>query len=227
VSAWPVRELNGNIYVWRHDGGEPPSYELTPIAQWSDPDWTDSFRKYRWRVRTHPQEVAENTIDYEHFKALHGMASVDLRIFEADGVVMHWGVGSKGEGSLPAAMPERFKPAEEGFSFSIWGQAWGVGVAPAFISNSLFEVMELAHMTPVDDEITEINIGFLLPKRALENTQVRPLVERYLEGHVGALDQDIPIWENKLYRDKPVLSTADGPIREFRAWAEQFYSRAA
>jgi hypothetical protein len=100
-------------------------------------------------------------------------------------------------------------------------------VAPAFISNSLFEVMELAHMTPVDDEITEINIGFLLPKRALENTQVRPLVERYLEGHVGALDQDIPIWENKLYRDKPVLSTADGPIREFRAWAEQFYSRAA
>ena len=38
------------------------------------------------------------------------------------------------------------------------------------------------------------------------------------------MSQDIPIWENKVYRDRPVLTRSERPILEHRKWAEQFYS---
>ena len=37
------------------------------------------------------------------------------------------------------------------------------------------------------------------------------------------LEQDIPIWENKVYKNPPVLCDGDGPIGLFRRWAKQFY----
>ena len=38
------------------------------------------------------------------------------------------------------------------------------------------------------------------------------------------MSQDIPIWENKVYRDHPVLTRSERPILEHRRWARQFYS---
>jgi hypothetical protein len=35
------------------------------------------------------------------------------------------------------------------------------------------------------------------------------------------IEQDIPIWENKIYRDRPQLARGEGAITEFRAWARQ------
>ncbi len=39
-----------------------------------------------------------------------------------------------------------------------------------------------------------------------------------------ACRQDIPIWENKLYRDPPVVTKTEKLILEHRRWSEQFYS---
>ena len=36
--------------------------------------------------------------------------------------------------------------------------------------------------------------------------------------------QDIPIWENKVYRDPPVITKTEKLILEHRRWCEQFYS---
>jgi hypothetical protein len=40
------------------------------------------------------------------------------------------------------------------------------------------------------------------------------------------IEQDIPIWENKIYRDHPQLARGEGAINEFRAWARQSYQSA-
>src|SRR6201999_2329026 len=40
------------------------------------------------------------------------------------------------------------------------------------------------------------------------------------------IEQDIPIWENKIYRDRPQLARGEGAITEFRAWARQSYESA-
>jgi hypothetical protein len=33
----------------------------------------------------------------------------------------------------------------------------------------------------------------------------------------------MPMWENKVYWDRPVLCDGDGPIATVRTWAQQFY----
>ena len=38
------------------------------------------------------------------------------------------------------------------------------------------------------------------------------------------LEQDIPIWENKIHHDRPLLCDGDGPIGIFRRWCKQFYA---
>lgn len=44
------------------------------------------------------------------------------------------------------------------------------------------------------------------------------------EGTAKAIEQDIPIWENQVYRRHPLLCEGDGPIRQYRSWSRQFYS---
>ena len=41
------------------------------------------------------------------------------------------------------------------------------------------------------------------------------------------LEQEHPIWENKIYVHPPVLVDGDGPIGVFRRWAKQFYTPVA
>ena len=43
-------------------------------------------------------------------------------------------------------------------------------------------------------------------------------------GDVRTFEQDIRIWANELYRERPLLCEADGPIHEFRSWVRQFHS---
>jgi hypothetical protein len=40
------------------------------------------------------------------------------------------------------------------------------------------------------------------------------------------IEQDIPIWEAKIYRDKPALARGESAITEFRNWAEQSYAES-
>ena len=39
-------------------------------------------------------------------------------------------------------------------------------------------------------------------------------------------ENDVPIWENKVYRPTPILCDGDGLIAEFRRWCQQFYAAA-
>ncbi len=36
--------------------------------------------------------------------------------------------------------------------------------------------------------------------------------------------EDIPIWENKAYYQKPLLCDGDGPFPVYRRWMQQFFS---
>ena len=44
-----------------------------------------------------------------------------------------------------------------------------------------------------------------------------------VEEIVRQVGHDIPIWENKIYRDDPILCDGDGPIAKYRKWFKQFY----
>jgi hypothetical protein len=40
------------------------------------------------------------------------------------------------------------------------------------------------------------------------------------------VEQDMPIWEHKIFQPNPILCDGDGPIAQFRRWFGQFYAPA-
>ena len=48
-------------------------------------------------------------------------------------------------------------------------------------------------------------------------------VRQYMENLKAGFEDDIRIWENKLYREQPVFCDGDGPIAQARRWYRQFY----
>jgi len=59
VATWPVVERNGVIHVWFDAEGGAPTWTPPELEMQG---WTPN-RTIRWEIRSHPQEVAENTVD--------------------------------------------------------------------------------------------------------------------------------------------------------------------
>jgi hypothetical protein len=77
--------------------------------------------------------------------------------------------------------------------------------------------------TPVDDEITEVTIHFSM--KALEDEQfTASVVDLNAKTTNLQFTQDIPILEHKIYRERPLLTRADGPVTRYRRWFRRFYS---
>jgi len=50
-----------------------------------------------------------------------------------------------------------------------------------------------------------------------------PAGRAMVDSIVENTSRDVPIWEHKIYIERPPLVADDGPIRELRKWARQFY----
>ena len=102
----------------------------------------------------------------------------------------------------------------DGLTFTRW--TYGPGVA-------LLRVPEVATVltttTPIDRRHVRLLWNFYFPPA------VEAFADDVIDGVVGAhgLNADIPIWRDKVFRDRPLLVKGDGPIPEFRRWYAQFY----
>ena len=69
LRSWPLREQNGLVFVFYSPTGQPPSWEI-PVLD--EQGWTPN-QTIRWELRSHPQEVAENTVDSAHLGPVHSV----------------------------------------------------------------------------------------------------------------------------------------------------------
>ena len=77
--------------------------------------------------------------------------------------------------------------------------------------------------TTIDEDYVHMRFAFMVKK--LPTKDVTKTVGRaYIAEIEKQLGQDIPIWENKVYVNPPLIVEGDGPIGLFRRWAKQFYS---
>ena len=52
------------------------------------------------------------------------------------------------------------------------------------------------------------------------------ILASYVVGNwVSQWRRDVAIWENKIYRQKPLLTKSDGPVHRMRQWYQQFYAK--
>jgi phenylpropionate dioxygenase-like ring-hydroxylating dioxygenase large terminal subunit len=141
------------------------------------------------------EDMAENNVDFAHFPYVHGSEGIREDDFTVDGTYKRT-VGLDGVF------------VREGF---------GLGLAVLRVANwTTF----LSSTTPIDEEHVHVRWIFTAPRSAGPDA-----AEQAAEGFCGGVSQDIPIWENKVYREHPVLTKSERPILEQRRWARQFYSR--
>jgi len=214
VGAWEVRERNGTIFVWYHAEGKPPEFEIPEIPFWGAPDWTRSWQKYEWQVKTVPQDIMENAIDWHHFQTVHGMDPPRGTGHRFDGYMFTWEIDTRKDVRTMEGTSDDLRMTAEN---------WGMGYN-WLLYEGMFTTCVSTGLTPVDEETTHFRTAIIGRCDGRSEEETRELLRAYMDDQSLAITQDFEIWEHKRFRPRPVLCDGDGPIAEFRRWARKFYS---
>lgn len=217
LDTYPVRETSGMIFAWLHAEGAEPEFEIPEVEGWGEAGWLDRWLRWEWTVKTHPQEMAENGIDWPHFATIHGMEMPEDRSCDFREHSFVWQVG----GDKPVSALESGVD-----SLQMFGENWGLGFNWIRQSGA-FDTVVATGLTPIDEETTHVRMGVIANVGEDAGVEAREQVRAYMAEHAVFAEQDFPIWENKLHRERPMLCAEDGPIVEFRRWAARFYSAAS
>lgn len=213
LTTYPVVERYGCVMAWYHPSEMAPTFWLPEVPELAGDDYVGPIVE-RHSIGTCLQEMAENTVDGAHFVSIHGhpgAASYDGVIF--DGPYMRM--------DSQQLFPSSRGPVEGTLSTESWG--WGFAIVRY---RTVIEICMLTVGAPVETELSE-----QLFRVYWKNPERDPRIDRI--GHAFATEvnrqvrEDQPIWENKIYRDKPYLCDGDGPFMKFRRWSKQFYVEPA
>lgn len=211
LDSYPVIEANGLVMLWNSMDGSPPLWELPVLPEYGNDEWTP-YEKRSWRIRTHNQDMAENAVDSAHFKYVHGMPVQPLTTAEIKGHILH--VRSTTRYTTPRGEQDgEIESVSHGFGFS------------TVRFTGIVETLLVSSITPIDGEYVNARFSFSIKKlgSASATTGVGAAFIAEIERQ---MDQDIPIWENKNFQQRPALCDGDGPIGLFRTWTKQFYPAA-
>jgi phenylpropionate dioxygenase-like ring-hydroxylating dioxygenase large terminal subunit len=200
-----VREINGFIFVWHDAKGRDPTWEIPyhPIT-----DSPDHYLAGRGEhvFKGHPQDISENGADFGHFVAVHHWDNVKLQ-FLPEGHAYRLAMESVGAGNLDGN-----GTADEAASRTV-----GPGYTYTHYKRDA-DWLVMACTTPVEPGLVYLHYSYYV-HRSVPRPQGKALADELTE----AWDGDILIWDNKCYREHPILNNKDGPIGQFRRWYQQFY----
>jgi nitrite reductase/ring-hydroxylating ferredoxin subunit len=212
LDPWHVCEANGLILVWHHIGAQAPQWEVPRLAEYTSTEWTDYTRR-RWKVRSHNQEMGENAVDSAHFKYVHGTPEQPMTRAEVDGHVFR------------AKSPVNYTTPQGTVEGGIESTNYGFGFGVVRFTG-IVETMLVSSVTPIDGQYMDVRFSFKVKK--LGNADATAGVGKAFIAEIERqLGQDIPIWEHKIMKSRPVLCDGDGPIGVYRRWCKQFYSADA
>jgi nitrite reductase/ring-hydroxylating ferredoxin subunit len=223
IRTYPVMERNGLVMAWYHPEGVEPQWDMPELEAFAGTDDFGAPIHKQYRVNTHWQEIAETTVDAAHVQAhlvryerelfdghAEPITAPDVEAYEIDGPVTRM------------RFAQRFPTPMGVMDGRIDTDAYGPGLAVTAFTG-VIDTYLLGCAIPVDRETTEVRFTFAV--RSLEDAAATASVgEAFAEEIHTQTVKDVPIWENKAYLPKPMLSKDDGPIMQFRRWAEQFYA---
>lgn len=220
LRSWHVSEVNGLIMVYYDAQEKLPTWQIPEIVMRNSQDWTP-YKQLRWKIRSHVQEIMENSFDYAHSEFLHKQSfsafndislNVDREVFECC-LLVKYKLPILGE--LGIGMDGFMQTTSYGLGYQA-NHTYLKGIDE-------YGILLLTLMTPINEEYVDFQV--LISVKKILIPVLTDLVESKMsEGTAKAIEQDIPIWENKVYRRHPLLCDGDGPIRQYRSWTRQFYS---
>jgi nitrite reductase/ring-hydroxylating ferredoxin subunit len=212
LASWPTVELNGMVFAWHHAQGAPPAWSVPVVPEVGEAAWAP-YRRHRWTIRSRNQELAENAVDRAHFRYVHGTKNVPESEIRFEGPLMR---------SVHRAKMITPRGMVDG---GIESNSLGFGYSTIRFTG-ICETVLIACATPIDLDHVDNRFSFTV-KREHGNDTNRGVGGAIIDDIVKQMGEDIPIWENKVFRPRPVLCDGDGPIGPFRSWCRQFYSEVA
>lgn len=210
LRPWPTSELAGSIFVWHSAQASQPEFELPRIPELDNPTFTcHAPESARWRFRSHPQDVFENTVDVAHFATVHGVAGIGTVSVE------------QGEHTFTSVVEVNFQTPRGPVSGAVESQLFGMGV-DVIRQRGLGNACTIFSVTPIDGQYVDARYTFMLPTDPATG-EITAMGQGLIRDFYKQVEQDIPIWENKIYRDRPQLAHGEHVITEFRKWARQSY----
>ncbi|TFH24793.1 MAG: Rieske (2Fe-2S) protein [Myxococcales bacterium] len=217
LGTYPLVEQNGFLWAWYHPHGTDPSFPLQEFEEISSGEWTDD-EKRDWHIDTHVQESGENAVDSAHF----------LHVHKVGGILSKPDVTFDGHRRVSNLAMELTRITEEQGRERgkyVDGRILTMSSGPGQSWTRQFGVADLLIIglaTPVERERIHLRFACSVPK-AQEGSH-RVLSRMIIDNAIDQVEQDIPIWKNKIYQPRPVLCDGDGPIAPYREWFSQFYA---
>jgi nitrite reductase/ring-hydroxylating ferredoxin subunit len=225
LERWPVVETSSMVLVWFHEQRGAPTWDVGEFADFDEPGWSAWHHK-EWHLRARIQDIAENDADFTHTPAVHNFTDgAPVAEMDAEGARCGWQLRTNiklaafGVPRLPG-VPETSPTV---ISVTRWGLSLGwISQVMQLPMGQSFRSQTLATTTPLDGDHVRLTL-----RHRIRNFPVRPLTNLVLSSYSRLFNnivaEDILIWENKIYRPRPVASRSDWAILKFRRWARQFY----
>ena len=191
--SYPTLERNHMIWAWHHAEEAEPFYDVPEVEEFASPDWTP-IEVRDFEIRISCQDMAENNVDFAHFRYVHGTDGIPEDEFLT-------------EGTYKRAVGQNGNFVREGY---------GLGLGVLRVKDF---VTFLSSTTPIDEDNVHVRWIFTVPKAGGDEA-----LQKAADSFCSGVSQDIPIWENKVYRRRPVLTKSERYILEHRRWSRQFYS---
>ena len=225
---WPTMVRNGALLMWWHPQRAEPDFEVPAIAGFGDEaGFTAPIRRAHLGIKAFWQDLGETAVDVAHVQAhlIEFGLTMDETGAVADGV---------GRGTAPEVVASRWDgphgmmrlsqpfPTPQGpVPGHVDSDLHGPGVALTRFSG-LIDTFLLGCSTPIDTDRTDLRFTYVV-----RSTADQPVSAGLAEAFVNEVDRlavdDLEIWEHKAYMAHPALALGDGPIMDYRRWAEQFY----
>ena len=216
LHTFPMQERNQMVWAWYHPNKEEPSFDIVDVPEFSDPNWSE-LDTYEWEINTCLQESGENAVDIAHFVYVHGAADMPQADVKLDGAYRTTDMVTRS----PKIDEDGNIDMNEMEDMHLVTQNFGPGMALQVFARA-FKTVMMASMVPITADRIKLRFAFTKPNDITE--QFNMFTDVLIEEIVRQVGHDIPIWENKIYRDNPILCDGDGPIAKYRKWFKQFYA---
>ena len=208
-NQWHVVERNRFIWFWYHPHGVAPRWDVEELPETVNPDWTE-YETCEWYVYGSIQNMAENGVDFAHFKYIHGTHSFPEAKLKWD--------DHRRSATVEAKMmtPKGEMDGQISYVTVGPGQAW-----TRFTGIS--ETLMVSGVTPVAQDKVHVRFAFTQPKEQVDGP-MGGLARAMIKDICKQLDQDKVVWDRQRYLPNPQICAGDGPIAQFRKYYTQFYA---
>lgn len=210
-----VREHSGLIMMWYHAEGKAPDWEVPEFREHTNPRYMP-YKGFGYDIRTHIQDVVENSVDHRHLTHVHGLVEANPEITDSENNPFKVRIDMKVQtiGKTNAIMPG-----------TIEIENYGVGISPArVVIGGMVKYLFLATVTPVELDTVDAKFAIALKRLSKDEETNERVLNKIVEDEAEQVARDLPIWNNKVFVDPPMLTDNDSAIGPLRRWSREFYT---